>query len=137
MRYLGRVRSRTATAMCAQEPALIPERKLWRAVLGQACEDAETPVTQGEKVSQRKARLCARAYLRADISKEAAEMKLVCDFADIPFDRVMLWARQQYGREQTPEKRMECGSPAAAFAAGPILQSRKREPGSRTPQITA
>jgi hypothetical protein len=73
------------------------ERKLWRAVLLQAYEDAEmTPVGDGNSLEPFE---CARArrYLRADSFHEAGNLKLVCDFAaDIPADRVYLWARRQY-----------------------------------------
>ena len=41
-------------------------------------------------------RLRARAYLRADTCHEAQHLKLVCEFADLPADRVYLWARRQY-----------------------------------------
>ncbi|HET8923827.1 MAG TPA: hypothetical protein VFN26_12640 [Candidatus Acidoferrum sp.] len=72
------------------------ERKLWRAVLLQAYEDAEmTPVGDGSPLEPFE---CTRArrYLRADSSHEAENLKLVCDFADIPADRVYLWARRRY-----------------------------------------
>jgi hypothetical protein len=40
-------------------------------------------------------RIQARGYLRADSGFEAA-LKLICDYADVPADRVVLWARKQY-----------------------------------------
>jgi hypothetical protein len=72
------------------------ERNLWRAVLNQAYEDAEmTPVGDGTALESFE---CTRArrYLRADSPHEAENLKLVCEFADIPADRVFLWARQRY-----------------------------------------
>ena len=72
------------------------ERSLWRSVLNQAYEDAEmTPVGDGT-VPEPFECTRARRYLRADSSHEAGNLKLVCDFADIPADRVYLWARQRY-----------------------------------------
>ncbi len=72
------------------------ERKVWRAVLGQAHEDAEmTPIAE-ETATEPLESMRARRYLRADSPFEAANLKLVCEFADIPADRVFLWARQRY-----------------------------------------
>lgn len=72
------------------------ERSLWRAVLTQAYEDAEmTPIGDGTPLEPFE---CARArrYLRAESPHEAANLKLVCEFAGLPADRVCLWARQRY-----------------------------------------
>jgi len=81
-------------SLWAHEPILTPERKLWRAVLEQACLDSELPRScDGSEPDD-----CARArrYLRADSRFEQANLELVCDFADVPADRVVLWARQRY-----------------------------------------
>src|SRR3989442_7398072 len=51
---------RWAKAIWTPEPILTPERKLWRAVLEQAYEDAELP-----QYEQGRARVRARRYLRA------------------------------------------------------------------------
>ncbi len=70
------------------------ERRLWRAVLEQAYTDADLPPgADGSEPFE-----CARArrYLRADSPFEAENLKLVCEFADLPADRVYLWARQRY-----------------------------------------
>jgi len=73
------------------------ERKLWRAVLEQAYEDAEScPAFGGEPAFESAECFKARRYLRGDSAFEAAELKLVCEFADIPHDRVTNWARRQY-----------------------------------------
>jgi len=78
----------------AHEPILTPERKLWRAVLEQAYLDSELPPSlEGSEPIER---VRARRYLRADSRFEAANLELVCDFADVPADRVVLWARQRY-----------------------------------------
>lgn len=72
------------------------ERKLWRAVLEQAYEDAENALP-GELAGWESAEgLKARRYLRAESPFEAAELKLVCEFADLPDDRIISWARRQY-----------------------------------------
>ena len=113
------------------------ERRLWRAVLGQAYEDAEMSAIGEETGAEPLDATRARRYLRADSSFEAANLELVCEFADVPADRVFLWARQRYPLEQKVEKPMECDDPAAAFTNGPLLRSKKREQGSRTPQIAA
>lgn len=74
---------------------LTPERKLWRAVLEQAREDAELPLFAGD--TEPIERISARPYLRADTAAEDREdLKLVCDFAEIPLDRVVVWARDRY-----------------------------------------
>ena len=70
------------------------ERNLWRAVLGQAYEDAEqAPSCDGSASIE-----CVRAqrYLRADSIFEAGDLELVCDFAEIPADRIVLWARRRF-----------------------------------------
>jgi hypothetical protein len=72
------------------------ERKLWRAVLEQAYEDAETGTNGGEAGWESTECLKARRYLRADSPFEAAELKLVCEFADLPHDRIISWAQRQY-----------------------------------------
>jgi hypothetical protein len=74
----------------------ISEHKLWRAVLEQAYEDAESGPT-GAGGGWESAECCkARRYLRADGPFEAAELKLVCEFADLPDDRITSWARRRY-----------------------------------------
>jgi hypothetical protein len=80
----------------AHEPILTPERKLWRAVLSQALEDAEMMPIGDQTASEPFESSGARQYLRADNFEEAEHLKLVCDFADVPADRVILWARQRY-----------------------------------------
>lgn len=93
MRHDGN--GRTLKSICAQEPILTPERKLWRAVLEQAYADAE--LLQCERTGfEQHARVLARKYLRADTLREAADLELVCDFADIPADRLIPWARRRY-----------------------------------------
>jgi hypothetical protein len=73
------------------------ERKLWRAVLEQAYEDAEAGPNGSDQEGWESANcLKARMYLRADSPFEAAELKLVCEFADLPHDRIISWARRQY-----------------------------------------
>jgi hypothetical protein len=74
---------------------LTPENKLWRAVLQQAFDDAEHPESVDPDFEPRW-RSQARRYLRADLSYEAAALALVCDYADVPADRVISWARRRY-----------------------------------------
>jgi hypothetical protein len=78
-----------------EETLITNETRLWRAVLEQAFADAELPKcdkTGFEPV----ARIQARRYLRADSAFEQANLDLVCDFADVPLDRVIPWARRRY-----------------------------------------
>jgi hypothetical protein len=73
-----------------------PERSLWRAVLTQAYEDAEIAPTGDECGADPLDCAKARRFLRADSPFEAGNLKLVCDFADLPADRIYLWARRRY-----------------------------------------
>ena len=128
---------RRKASIWAHEPVFAPERKLWRAVLTQAHEDAELAAPEGVDDFEPVERLYARSYLRADTPQEAENLKLVCEFADLPADRIYLWARRRYPLQQASTKDVECGSPAAALTAAPFEQSEKREPGSHTPPIAA
>jgi hypothetical protein len=72
------------------------ERKLWRAVLEQAYEDAEMHAI-GEEIGLEPVESTrARRYLRADSPHEMRNLELVSEFANVPADRVVLWARQHY-----------------------------------------
>lgn len=73
-----------------------PERSLWRAVLTQAFEDAETAANSDESGSEPFESSRARQYLRAESLEEDEHLRLVCEFADIPADRVILRARERY-----------------------------------------
>jgi hypothetical protein len=82
------------SAIWFDPPVLTPERKLWRAVLGQAYADAQLPpYADGEEPG---VRASARAFLRADGSLAEVLLKDICESAAVPFDRVVLWARKQY-----------------------------------------
>lgn len=74
--------------------ATTAENRLWRAVLEQAYEDAE--LAQFQDGTDPGARAKARRYLRADIDTEAEHLRLVCEFAEVPFDRVVNFARKRY-----------------------------------------
>ncbi len=135
----------TKASIWSHEPILTPEKRVWRAVLTQAFEDAEmTPLGDGAGAEPFEA-FRARRYLRADSPFEAANLKLVCDFADLPADRVCLWARRQYPAEQTFEEHVECGGLPPLFLPPrfhPLpcfcrRQTEKREQDSRTPQFAA
>jgi len=75
---------------------LLPEHKLWRAVLEQAYEDAEMWPDCPASVLSPGERIKARRYLRADSAHERSGLETVCENADVPADRVILWARRQY-----------------------------------------
>jgi hypothetical protein len=95
------------------------ERRLWRAVLDQALVDAEQPdfapdcapdcvpgcandcapnwaLSCPTDDCEPLWRVQARRLLRGDSPLEKALLKLVCEFADRPADRVMKWARKRY-----------------------------------------
>ena len=113
------------------------ERNLWRAVLEQAYEDAEMLASSEDKESQPLDCARARRYLRGCSPFELGNLELVCDFADVPADRVILWARQRYTAQPTMDELLERCSEAAAFPCTQIVPSEKREPDSRTPQTAA
>ncbi len=74
---------------------LKPENKLWRAVLQQAFDDAEQ-TGSAEVDFKPRWRSQARRYLCAELPCEAAGLALVCDYADVPVDRIISWARHRY-----------------------------------------
>jgi len=113
-------------------PILTPERRVWRAVLGQACADSELELFSDG--SEPKERTRGRGFLRADSAEETAALSLVCDFADVPLDRVILWARRRYPVEDSIEKRPEYGGATAGFADEQPASAEKRKLCSRTPQ---
>jgi hypothetical protein len=78
------------------EPILTAERRLWRGVLEQAYLDAELPLCLDADDELLIEQDRARRFLRADTPYVEEELKLVCDFASVPFDRVVLWARKRY-----------------------------------------
>jgi hypothetical protein len=75
---------------------LTRENKLWRAVLEQAYQDAELWASYGELVPAPAERTKALRYLCADSAHESAGLAIVCDYADVPVDRVVSWARRRY-----------------------------------------
>jgi hypothetical protein len=76
---------------------LTPEQKLWRAVLGQAYVDAEPAPDELEIagfVPPKRAK--AQRFLRADTPHDAEILEVICDFAEVPCECVVLWARERY-----------------------------------------
>lgn len=82
----------------AHEPLVTSEVRLWRGVLNQAYADAEP--SPGVEAEDEDAlfieKIRARRFLRADTPGERDELRLVCDYAEVPFDRVATWARKHY-----------------------------------------
>ncbi len=74
------------------------ERNLWRAVLGQAYQDAEMTPIDDETFPEPVVASRARSYLRADSASDGANLAIVCGFAGIPADRLILWARQRFAQ---------------------------------------
>jgi hypothetical protein len=88
------------------------ERSLWRAVLEQAYEDAEMLALDGLPGTEPLECARARRYLRADSPLESGDLKLVCEFADVPVDSVFFWARRRYPLEEAIEGNLECENTA-------------------------
>lgn len=85
-----------SSGLWTSDPVLTAERRLWRGVLNQAYADAELHlgVTSEDELFIEQIR--ARRFLRADTPGEKEELRLVCDYAEVPFDRVVTWARKHY-----------------------------------------
>ena len=84
-----------SSSMWTIDPILTPERKLW---VEQAYADAESSleVEAEDEDALFIKQIRARRFLRADTPGEKEELRLVCDYAEIPFDRVVTWARKHY-----------------------------------------
>ncbi len=115
------------------DPLLTPEHRLWRAVLEQAYVDAESSydIDHDDDGDGPPERIRARCYLRGDSRPDAASLALVCDFAEIPADRVLDWARRNYPR---PPKQPAFGSHtllrnSLVIGAPEARQSRARSRG--------
>lgn len=106
---------RAKPSIWAREPILVPENRVWRAVLQQAFEDAESSPGAGEAQCEPIEAVRARRYLRADTPFEAANLKLVCDFAELPADRVIASARRKFSPESPNESHLECGGEPPLF----------------------
>ena len=126
---------RRSKSIWVHEPIVTPELKVWRAVLEQAYQDAEVTAGLGAGGPESSECTKARRYLRADSPHEAASLKLVCDFADVPADRVILWARRHYPVDQAFENDVESGSPAAGFAVENLQEAADPDQDSRTSQV--
>src|SRR5215472_2790807 len=87
-----------SSELWASDPVLTPERRIWRGVLEQAYVDAESsPEVEAENEDVLFIeRIRARRFLRADTPGEEEELRLVCDYAEVPFDRMVTWARKHY-----------------------------------------
>ena len=96
MHYVGD--GRTSKSIYAQEPLVTSETRLWRGVLNQAYADAELPLGADAEDELFIEQIRARRFLRADAPEEEEGLRLVCDYAEVPFDRVVTWARKHYAR---------------------------------------
>lgn len=92
-----------SSELWTSDPILTPERRLWRGVLNQAYADAELPVGVESEDDLFIEQTRARRFLRADTPGEKEELRLVCDYAEVPFDRLVRWARKHYA----PPKRQD------------------------------
>lgn len=66
---------------------MIPEMMLWKKVLEQAYHDA---LGRGRDAS------LAQSWLRGDTQEQRFDLVLVCDFADVPLDRMISWAQRKW-----------------------------------------
>ena len=94
MHYVGD--GRTSKSIYVHEPMLTLEARIWRGVLNQAYADAELPLGVESEEELFIERIHARRFLRADTPGEKEELRLVCDYAEVPYDRVVTWARNHY-----------------------------------------
>lgn len=93
---LGRDDGSTSSSIYTHEPVLTAERRLWRGVLEQAYADAEFPLGVESEEELFIEQIRARRFLRAETPSEKEELRLVCDYAEVPYDRVVTWARKHY-----------------------------------------
>ena len=118
---------RTKPSIWNHEPSLVPENRVWRAVLQQAFEDAESSPGAAEAQCEPIEAVRARRYLRADSPFEEGDLRLVCDFAELPADRVIASARRKFSPESSSESNLECsGEPL-------VLLLPELQPDSQTP----
>jgi hypothetical protein len=106
------------------DPLLTVENRLWRAVLEQAYTDAESlsnAVSENDDDGPPE-RIRARRYLRGDNKQEAANLVMVCGFAEIPADRLLNWARRNYPRPKPQTQTLN----ALAIGATEARQNRAR-----------
>lgn len=94
MHYVGD--GRTSKSIYTHEPMITSEVRLWRGVLNQAYADAEWPLDIEAEDELFIEQIRARRFLRAETPGEKEELRLVCDYAEVPFDRVVTWARKRY-----------------------------------------
>lgn len=87
---------RWSKSIYAREPLRTAETRLWRSVLEQAYTDAELSLEFESDDELFIEQIRARRYLRADAPGEKEELRLVCDYAEVPCDRVVTWARKHY-----------------------------------------
>ena len=87
---------RWSKSIYAREPLRTAETRLWRSVLEQAYADAELSLEVECDDELFIDQIRARRFLRADTPGEKEELRLVCDYAEVPFDRVLTWARKHY-----------------------------------------
>jgi len=83
-----------SSGLWTSDPVLTDQRRLWRGVLEQAYADAELLLGVESEDELFIEQIRARRFLRADTPGEKEELRLVCDYADVPFDRVVHWARK-------------------------------------------
>ncbi len=115
------------------ESRLTPENKLWRAVLEQAYIDAELWADCADNGDGPAERIRARHYLRGDGTQESANLALVCDFAAIPGDRVVTWARKKYPQlQRSPAAHLK--SQHAQYRQQAFL---RKSHASQTPRLSA
>ena len=94
-----------SSSLWTSDPVLTAERRLWRGVLNQAYADAELPVGVESEDELFIEQIRARRFLRANTPGEKEELRLVCDYAEVPFDRVVTWARKHYA--PSPQRDLE------------------------------
>lgn len=115
-----------SSAMWTSDVVLTPERKLWRGVLEQAYADAELLAGVESEDEPFIEQIRARLFLRAGTPEEKEGLRLVCDYAEVPCDRVVTWARKHYAPPTKRDlKKLEARDAREAEEIAKTIQDRR------------
>ena len=119
------MRYRSSTVWTS-DVVMTPERKLWRGVLQQAYADAELLAGVESEDEPFIEQIRARLFLRAGTPEEKEGLRLVCDYAEVPCDRVVTWARKHYAPPTKRDlKKLEARDAREAEEIVKAIQDRK------------
>lgn len=119
-------KSHRSASLGISESIPTPERKLWRGVLEQAYADAELLAGAESENEPFIEQIRARLFLRAGTPEEKEGLRLVCDYAEVPCDRVVTWARKHYAPPTKRDlKKLEARDAREAEEIATAIQDRK------------